>query len=212
VRPAGHITLAGRPCVGAFMKNVLSMCPADAVLKVSNGHRQCKEETWLAGQVAWPAGLTNGPHTPNLRPQHYLTPPINTTVLPLAKSVKEHVGWHAILALLLLLQLVMVLFCELLDFPALSNTVVHGVVHGRTGTAIITTGCLAGALVTLWASGSPSAALAHLSTGLKSSATSMLSCVATFSSIFSSLTPRRNASTIEALEIRVMVLRTRENR
>jgi hypothetical protein len=34
------------------------------------------------------AGLTSGPHVPNLRPEHHLTPPINTAVLPLAESVK----------------------------------------------------------------------------------------------------------------------------
>jgi hypothetical protein len=39
-------------------------------------------ETWPPGQVAWPAGLTCAPHMPNLQPQHRLTPPINTMVLP----------------------------------------------------------------------------------------------------------------------------------
>jgi hypothetical protein len=42
-----------------------------------------------ADQVAWPAGLTSGPLVPNLRPEHGLTPPINTTVLPLVESVKK---------------------------------------------------------------------------------------------------------------------------
>jgi hypothetical protein len=42
---AGHITLASWPCVGAFPKTILSTCPTEAVLKVSNGQRRCKEET-----------------------------------------------------------------------------------------------------------------------------------------------------------------------
>jgi hypothetical protein len=86
---AGHITLAGWPCVGAFPKTILSTCPAEVVLKVSIAHRRCKEETWLPGQFAWLAGLTSGPHVPNLRPEHCLTPPVNTTVLLLAESVKK---------------------------------------------------------------------------------------------------------------------------
>jgi hypothetical protein len=52
----------------------------------------------------------------------------------------------------------------------------------------------------------PSAALAHLSARLKSAETSWTSWVASFSSIFSSLTPWQNATTTEALEIRGMVL------
>jgi hypothetical protein len=48
---AGHITLAGRPCVGAFPKTILSTCPAEAVLKGSNAQRWCKEETWSLGQL-----------------------------------------------------------------------------------------------------------------------------------------------------------------
>jgi hypothetical protein len=48
--------LAGRPCVGTFPKTVLSTCPAEAVLKVSNTQRRCKEETWLPSKVAWPVG------------------------------------------------------------------------------------------------------------------------------------------------------------
>jgi hypothetical protein len=54
--------------------------------------------------------------------------------------------------LLLLLQLLAILFHELLDFSALSSAVAHGVVHRATGTAVITAGCLAGALVTPWTS------------------------------------------------------------
>jgi hypothetical protein len=78
-----------RPCVGAYPKTILSMCPAEAVLKVSNAQRRCKEETWPPGQVAWLAGLTSGPHTVNLWTEHHLTPHINTTVLPLVESVKR---------------------------------------------------------------------------------------------------------------------------
>jgi hypothetical protein len=89
VSPADHITLAGQPCVGAFPKIVLSTCPAEAVLTVSNARRQCKEATWLFGQVAWPAGLISGPYAPNLWPEPRLTPPINTTVLPSAESVTK---------------------------------------------------------------------------------------------------------------------------
>jgi hypothetical protein len=87
--PARHITLASRPCVGAFPRTILSTCPEEAVLKVSNAQRQCKEESWPPSQVAWPAGLKIGPHAPNLRPEHRLTPPKNTTVLPLGKGVKK---------------------------------------------------------------------------------------------------------------------------
>jgi hypothetical protein len=85
VWPTGHITLVVRPCVGIFPKIILSTCPAEAVLKVSNAQRQCKEETWPPCQVAWPVGLTSGPPMPNLWPEHHLTPPINTTVLPRQK-------------------------------------------------------------------------------------------------------------------------------
>jgi hypothetical protein len=78
----GHITLADRPCVGAFSKTILSTCQAEMVPKASSAQRWCKEETW-------PAGLTSGPHTPNHWPQHHLTPPINTMVLPPAEGVKR---------------------------------------------------------------------------------------------------------------------------
>jgi hypothetical protein len=54
----------------------------------------------------------------------------------------------------------------------------------------------------------PSAALAHLSARAKSVGTVSTSCVANFSSIFSSCTPCRKAVMMEALEIRGMVPRT----
>jgi hypothetical protein len=54
----------------------------------------------------------------------------------------------------------------------------------------------------------PSAALAQLSARLKSSAASCMSYVASFSIIISSLTTWWNATTIEALEMRGMLLRT----
>jgi hypothetical protein len=82
VWPVGHITLASQPCIGAFPKTILYTCLAEAVLKVSNAQRWCKEETW-------PPGLTCGPHTPNLHPEHHLTPPINTTMLPRQKVWRE---------------------------------------------------------------------------------------------------------------------------
>jgi hypothetical protein len=88
VWPTSHITLVGQPCVGAIPKTVLSTCPAEVVLKVSNAQRRCKKETWSPDQVAWLASLTSAPHTPNLWPEHRLTP-INTTVLPLAERVKK---------------------------------------------------------------------------------------------------------------------------
>jgi hypothetical protein len=44
--------------------------------------RLCMEKTWPPSQVAWPAGLSSGPHVSNLWPQHHLTLPINTMVLP----------------------------------------------------------------------------------------------------------------------------------
>jgi hypothetical protein len=83
------ITLADRPCVGAIPKTVLSTCPTDAVLKVSNGKRWCKEESWPPSQDAWPPGLTSGPHVHNLRPEHRLTPAVNTIVLAPAEGVKK---------------------------------------------------------------------------------------------------------------------------
>jgi hypothetical protein len=89
VWPTGHIILASRPCVRAFPETVLSTCPEEVVLKISNAQRWCKEETWLPGQVAWPAGLTSGPHAPNLQPEHYLNPPINTPVLPPGRRCEE---------------------------------------------------------------------------------------------------------------------------
>jgi hypothetical protein len=88
VCPTGHITLAGQRCVGAFSKTVLSTCPAEAVLKVSNAQMRCKEETLPPGQVAWPADLISGPPASNLQPEHHLTP-INTTVLSTIESVKK---------------------------------------------------------------------------------------------------------------------------
>jgi hypothetical protein len=50
VWPAGHITLVGQPCVGAFSKTILSMCPVEAVLKVFNAQRRCKQESI---QIRW---------------------------------------------------------------------------------------------------------------------------------------------------------------
>jgi hypothetical protein len=89
VWPVDHISLAGQPCAHKFSKTFLSTCPEEAVLKVSNAQRRCKEETWPLGQVAWTADLTSEPHTPNLWPEHRLTPSINTTVLPLIESMKK---------------------------------------------------------------------------------------------------------------------------
>jgi hypothetical protein len=89
VWPADHITLAGWPCVGAFPKTILSTCPAEVVLKVSNAQRRSKEETWPLDQVARSAVLTSGPHAPNLPPEYRLTSPINTTGFLLAESVKK---------------------------------------------------------------------------------------------------------------------------
>jgi hypothetical protein len=82
VWPAGH-------AFGAFTKNVLSTCATEALHRVSNAQRRWKEETWLPGQVAWPVGLTSGPHMPNLRSENYLNSPISTPVLPLVESVKR---------------------------------------------------------------------------------------------------------------------------
>jgi hypothetical protein len=81
--------VAGRQCVGVFLKTVLSTCPKEVVLKVSNTQRRCKEETWWPGQVPWPAGLRSGSRMPNLWPEHRLTPPKNTMVLPPAEGVKK---------------------------------------------------------------------------------------------------------------------------
>jgi hypothetical protein len=49
----------------------------------------------------------------------------------------------------LLLQLLVVLFCEFLDFPALLSVVAHRVVHWATRSSVIAIGCLTEALVTL---------------------------------------------------------------
>jgi hypothetical protein len=89
VGPTGPTSLASRPGVGVFPKTVLSMCPEEEVLKVSNAQRRCKEETWPPDQVSWSAALTSGPHMPNLWPEHRLTPPINTMVLHPIESVKK---------------------------------------------------------------------------------------------------------------------------
>jgi hypothetical protein len=56
--------------------------------------------------------------------------------------------------------------------------------------------------------GVPGTTLAHLTAKLKSLATSWMSRLVTFSSIFSSLTPWQNATTTDALEIRGIVLQT----
>jgi hypothetical protein len=77
--------VAGQPCVGTFPKIVFTAYQSKSVRGVSNVGRQCKEETWLPGQVAWPTGLSSGPHAPNLRTQHHLIPPINMIVLPQQK-------------------------------------------------------------------------------------------------------------------------------
>jgi hypothetical protein len=86
---AGHVTLAGQPCVGAFPKTILSTCPEEAKLKVSNAQRWWKEETWPPDQVAWPADLTSGPQVSNPQPEHCFNPPINNHVLPLVEVVKR---------------------------------------------------------------------------------------------------------------------------
>jgi hypothetical protein len=89
VCPACHFTLASRPCVAAIPKPILSTCLAEAVLKVPNTQRWCKEETWPPGQVAWSPGLTSGSHASNLWPQHRLAPPMNNMVPPPVESVKR---------------------------------------------------------------------------------------------------------------------------
>jgi hypothetical protein len=86
---AGHITLTDWPCLVAFPKNVLSMCPEEAMLKGSNAQRRYKEETWLPGQVAWPAGLTSGPPKPQIWLRHQLKPPKNTLLIHTTESVKK---------------------------------------------------------------------------------------------------------------------------
>jgi hypothetical protein len=60
-------------------------------------------------------------------------------------------GWHAFLALLLLLFVE--LFHKLPDLPGLTHVVARGVVHQASCTSVIATRCLMGALVTSWASG-----------------------------------------------------------
>jgi hypothetical protein len=43
-----------------IFKTVLSTCPEEVVLKVSNAQRRCKEETMLPGQVTLLAGRQVG--------------------------------------------------------------------------------------------------------------------------------------------------------
>jgi hypothetical protein len=89
VWPAYHMTLASRPCVGTFLKTIFTTCQRKSVRGVPMWESHYKEETWPPSQVAWPTGLSSGPHAPNLQPQHHLTPPINTMVLPPVESVKR---------------------------------------------------------------------------------------------------------------------------
>jgi hypothetical protein len=78
VKDAPSTSAATENGASAFLKTVLSTCPGEAMLKVFNTQKWCKEETW-------PPGLSSGPHMPNLQPHHHLTPPINTMVLPRQK-------------------------------------------------------------------------------------------------------------------------------
>jgi hypothetical protein len=71
----------------------------------------------------------------------------------------------------LLLQLLAVLFCEFLDFPALLSVVAHRVVHWATRASIIAVGRLTGVLVT-----SGTLALARHGSNSYDSAPSSFSC------------------------------------
>jgi hypothetical protein len=51
--------------------------------KVVEGLNVAAQPSFMASR------LTIGPHVPNLRPEHRLTPPINTPVLPLAEGVQK---------------------------------------------------------------------------------------------------------------------------
>jgi hypothetical protein len=87
---AGRPHHLGRPAMcRRIYKNRFVYVSNRGGAQVPNAQRLCKEETWLSDQDAWLPGLTSGPHTPNLQPQHCLTPPINTMVLPLAETMKK---------------------------------------------------------------------------------------------------------------------------
>jgi hypothetical protein len=51
--------------------------------------RRCCHKIWPPSQVKWPAGLTSRPPKPQFQPRHRINPPINTPMLPLAKSVNK---------------------------------------------------------------------------------------------------------------------------
>jgi hypothetical protein len=72
---------AGRPGPGAFLKTIFPMCQSKSIRGVSNMEKAVERLNVAPGQVSWLAGLTSGPHAPNLWPEHRLTP-INIPVLP----------------------------------------------------------------------------------------------------------------------------------
>jgi hypothetical protein len=87
VGPAGHTPLAGRPGPGVFPKIVLIMCQSQSVRGVSNV-RKAVEQLIVAARPSFMAGWPDK-WASRVRPEHRLTPPINTPVLPLTESVKK---------------------------------------------------------------------------------------------------------------------------
>jgi hypothetical protein len=76
--PAGHV-------LAHLQKNVLSTCPDEAVIKIYNVQRWCKEDTWSPSHVAWSTILTNGLHMPNIWLELRLNAPTDTPCFPWQK-------------------------------------------------------------------------------------------------------------------------------
>jgi hypothetical protein len=89
VGSAGPTSLADRPGVGTFSNSALPTYQGRLVHGASNVQSRCKQKTWPPDHPSWSAGLTSGPPEPHFRPKHWLSPPINTTVLLSVKGVKK---------------------------------------------------------------------------------------------------------------------------
>jgi hypothetical protein len=87
--PAGPTPLADRPGPGAFLESIFTICQSMSVRGVSNVGKAV-EQLNLSARPSCMVGQPNKwASRANLRPQHCLTPPINTKMLPLVESVKK---------------------------------------------------------------------------------------------------------------------------